>query len=106
MYNWPAMPLTCLPRLTCAAGVSWRYADTAALLCERLGVTPKRAVYGPVGGESPIRYLHEAAQRIARGEQAIEREHDKRHQHEGGGELQHLGQRMRLLSRDELRQEG
>ena len=27
--------------------------------------------YGPVGGESPIRYLHEAAQRIARGECSV-----------------------------------
>ncbi len=48
--------------------VSWRYHDPAALLCARLGIKPARAVYGPVGGESPIRYLHEAAKRIARGE--------------------------------------
>ena len=27
--------------------------------------------YGPVGGESPIRFLHEAAQRIARGESRV-----------------------------------
>ena len=51
--------------------VSWRYSDTAALLCEKLGVSPKRAVYGPVGGESPVRYLHEAARRIANGESAV-----------------------------------
>lgn len=51
--------------------VSWRYSDTAALLCEKLGVFPKRAVYGPVGGESPIRYLHEAARRIANGESLV-----------------------------------
>jgi acetyl-CoA C-acetyltransferase len=51
--------------------VSWRYSDTAALLCEKLGVAPKRAVYGPVGGESPIRYLHEAARRIANGESVV-----------------------------------
>ncbi len=51
--------------------VSWRYADTAALLCEKLGVSPRRAVYGPVGGESPIRYLHEAARRIASGESTV-----------------------------------
>ncbi len=37
----------------------------------RLGITPKHACYGPVGGESPIRYLHEAAQRIARGECSV-----------------------------------
>ena len=48
--------------------LSWRYHDPAALLCERLGITPARAVYGPVGGETPIRYIHEAAKAIARGE--------------------------------------
>jgi acetyl-CoA C-acetyltransferase len=48
--------------------LSWRYQDPARQLSERLGISPKHAYYGPVGGESPIRYLHEAAQRIARGE--------------------------------------
>jgi acetyl-CoA C-acetyltransferase len=48
--------------------LSWRYRDPEKLLAERLGVTPAHCYYGPVGGESPIRYIHEAAQRIARGE--------------------------------------
>jgi acetyl-CoA C-acetyltransferase len=48
--------------------VSWRYRDPERLLAQRLGVTPAHCYYGPVGGESPIRYLHEAALRIARGE--------------------------------------
>jgi acetyl-CoA C-acetyltransferase len=48
--------------------MSWRYRDPQKLLAERLGVDPAHCYYGPVGGESPIRYLHEAAQRIARGE--------------------------------------
>ena len=48
--------------------LSWRYRDPEQLLCSRLGIKPAHAYYGPVGGESPIRYLHEAAQRIARGE--------------------------------------
>jgi len=48
--------------------LSWRYRDPAQQLSERLRITPAHAYYGPVGGESPIRYLHEAAQRIARGE--------------------------------------
>ncbi|MGB9116718.1 acetyl-CoA acetyltransferase [Bradyrhizobium sp.] len=48
--------------------LSWRYRDPEKQLTARLGITPKHAYYGPVGGESPIRYLHEAAQRIARGE--------------------------------------
>src|SRR5436190_2189133 len=48
--------------------LSWRYRDPEIQLSNRLGIKPKHAYYGPVGGESPIRYLHEAAQRIARGE--------------------------------------
>jgi acetyl-CoA C-acetyltransferase len=48
--------------------LSWRYHDPEKLLAQRLGVTPSHCYYGPVGGESPIRYLHEAALRIARGE--------------------------------------
>jgi len=51
--------------------LSWRYRDPEIALSERLGVRPKHAYYGPVGGESPIRYLHEAAQRIARGECSV-----------------------------------
>src|SRR5882762_9796790 len=48
--------------------LSWRYRDPEKQLAQRLGIQPKHLYYGPVGGESPIRYLHEAAQRIARGE--------------------------------------
>src|SRR5258707_1085950 len=48
--------------------LSWRYRDQEVLLSDRLGIKPKHAYYGPVGGESPIRYVHEAAPRIARGE--------------------------------------
>ena len=48
--------------------LSWRYRDPEKLLAARLGIAPAHATYGPVGGESPIRYIHEAAQRIARGE--------------------------------------
>ena len=51
--------------------LSWRYRDPEKQLAKRLGITPKHAYYGPVGGESPIRYLHEAAQRIARGECSV-----------------------------------
>jgi len=51
--------------------VTWPYADMPAQLADRIGATPARAVYGPVGGESPIRFLHEAARRIARGESQI-----------------------------------
>jgi acetyl-CoA C-acetyltransferase len=51
--------------------LSWRYRDPEKLLSSRLGIQPKHAYYGPVGGESPIRYLHEAAKRIARGECSV-----------------------------------
>jgi len=51
--------------------LSWRYRDPEQLLAERLGVAPAHCYYGPVGGESPIRYIHEAAQRIARGECSV-----------------------------------
>jgi acetyl-CoA C-acetyltransferase len=51
--------------------LSWRYRDPERQLAERLGITPAHCYYGPVGGESPIRYLHEAAQRIARGECSV-----------------------------------
>ncbi len=51
--------------------LSWRYDAPERLLAERLGVKPMHNDYGPVGGESPIRYLHEAAQRIARGESKV-----------------------------------
>lgn len=50
---------------------SWRYEATAARLCAALGIAPKRAVYGPYGGESPVRFLHEAAERIAQGTSAV-----------------------------------
>src|SRR6202166_3508182 len=51
--------------------LSWRYRDPEIQLSDRLGIKPKHAYYGPVGGESPIRYLHDAAQRIARGECSV-----------------------------------
>jgi len=51
--------------------LSWRYTAPEKLLSDKLGIAPKHAYYGPVGGESPIRYIHEAAQRIARGEASV-----------------------------------
>src|SRR5712664_2327559 len=51
--------------------LSWRYRDPQIQLSDRLGIKPAHAYYGPVGGESPIRYLHEAAQRIARDECSV-----------------------------------
>ena len=51
--------------------VTWPYENLPAQLAAQLGARPARAVYGPVGGESPIRFLHEAAARIARGESQV-----------------------------------
>src|SRR4051795_9094481 len=51
--------------------LSWRYRDPEKLLAEKLGAKPAHCYYGPVGGESPIRYIHEAAKRIARGECSV-----------------------------------
>jgi len=51
--------------------LSWRYRAPQIQLSDRLGIKPAHAYYGPVGGESPVRYLHEAAQRIARGECSV-----------------------------------
>src|SRR6201994_1244466 len=48
--------------------LSWRYRDPEKQLAQRLGANPAHCYYGPVGGESPIRYVQETAQRIARGE--------------------------------------
>ena len=51
--------------------ISWPYAAPTDELCKRLGIEPARRVYGPVGGETPLRFLHEAAMRIAAGESAV-----------------------------------
>ncbi|HZZ70517.1 MAG TPA: enoyl-CoA hydratase, partial [Phenylobacterium sp.] len=48
--------------------VSWRYRDPAGQLCDELGIAPGRKVNASMGGETPIRLIHEAAVAIARGE--------------------------------------
>lgn len=50
---------------------SWRYSDIARQLPAALGIEPSRSVYHEVGGESPVRLIHEAALRIARGEAQV-----------------------------------
>lgn len=47
---------------------SWPYADAAGLVAHRLRVRPTHSRYGEVGGESPVRYIHEAALRIQQGQ--------------------------------------
>lgn len=51
--------------------VSWPYADLPGRVADLIGHRPPRLAYGPVGGETPVRFLHEAAQRIARGEAEV-----------------------------------
>ncbi len=50
---------------------SWPYADAPAQLSDRLGIHPKHCVYGPVGGETPVYFIHEAALRIWQGESEV-----------------------------------
>lgn len=62
-----------LPRLqslSLVGLISWRYRDPVALLTERLQIHPASAVNASMGGETPIRLLHEAALAIARGDLA------------------------------------
>ncbi len=51
--------------------VSWPYQDPLGVLASRLGIDPRHQNYGPIGGETPIRFLHEAACRIAAGESEV-----------------------------------
>lgn len=48
--------------------VSWRYANPVKLLCEKLGISPVRQINASMGGETPVRLIHEAALRILSGE--------------------------------------
>ncbi len=60
-----------LDALDVVNSVSWPYADIMSVVCEKAGIAPRYRNYGPVGGETPVRFLHEAAERIARGESSI-----------------------------------
>lgn len=51
--------------------VSWRYTDLPGLLSQRLGVNPSWRRHGEIGGQTPVQFIHEAAQRIARGESSV-----------------------------------
>jgi len=63
--------LVALDSLDIVNEISWPYRDPVGRLGAALGVSPARAAYGAVGGETPVRSLHEAALRIARGESAV-----------------------------------
>lgn len=50
---------------------SWPYLDAPGLLAWQLGLPATSKAYGEDGGETPMRFLHEAALRIARGESGV-----------------------------------
>lgn len=66
-----AMLLGRLDSLDVVSEYSWPYPDAPGQLSTRLGIAPARRIYGEFGGESPVRFIHEAALRIARGESAV-----------------------------------
>ncbi|MBB6290530.1 acetyl-CoA C-acetyltransferase [Pseudomonas sp. SJZ103] len=47
---------------------SWPYVDAPGQLAELLRINPTHRHYGPVGGETPVKFIHEAALRILRGD--------------------------------------
>ncbi len=60
--------LTQIESLELIGLMTWRYVDPVSQLCARLGLDPARKINASMGGETPIRLIHEAALRIARGE--------------------------------------
>lgn len=56
-----------IDRLDVVRESSWPYLDPAGLLAERLQIQPGHVRYGEDGGESPIRFVHEAAIKIRSG---------------------------------------
>ena len=51
--------------------VSWPYKDPVSLLAQRLAIVPAEVVNASMGGETPVRLAHEAARRIALGEDIV-----------------------------------
>lgn len=47
--------------------LSWPYKDLASEFVVALGVKPARAIHSPAGGETPLRLIHDVANRIADG---------------------------------------
>jgi acetyl-CoA C-acetyltransferase len=60
-----------LDSLDVVSEYSWPYPDAPGQLCERLGIAPDHREYGTLGGDSPVRFIHDAALRIWRGETAV-----------------------------------
>lgn len=51
--------------------ISWRYKNPVQLLADKLGIKPADLVNASMGGETPVRLVHEAARRIALGEDVV-----------------------------------
>lgn len=51
--------------------MSWRYSDLTGELCAKMSISPKRAVLGPSGGQTPLNYIHDAAKEIAEGRSTV-----------------------------------
>jgi len=51
--------------------ISWPYADPVSQLCQRLGIQPQHRNNAPMGGETPVRLVHQAATRIAKGDISV-----------------------------------
>jgi acetyl-CoA C-acetyltransferase len=51
--------------------ISWRYSDLPGLLARRLRLRSVETIYGPPGGESPVRMLVDAAVDIAAGDSEL-----------------------------------
>jgi len=63
--------LSNLDSLNVVMPMSWRYSDLAGELSANLGLSPKRAILGPSGGQAPLKYIHDAAKKIAEGHSTI-----------------------------------
>ena len=61
------MALSDVDSLDVVMPMSWRYSDLAKQLSDALDINPAHANLGPSGGETPLKYIHQAAQRIADG---------------------------------------
>ncbi|SFV00232.1 enoyl-CoA hydratase-related protein [Pseudoduganella namucuonensis] len=51
--------------------ISWPYRDLGGLLAKRLRLRAAECIHGPVGGETPVRMMLDAAVDIARGESEV-----------------------------------
>lgn len=63
--------LASIDQIDLVGQVTWRYRDPIDLLCNRLGISPAHQNNASMGGETPIRLIHEAAIRISNGEREV-----------------------------------